>query len=297
MIKLEEFSKKYGSFQAVYPTGFEVGDGQTYALLGPNGSGKTTIFKAMVGLSRPTTGKVLIDNSDLWQKPEKVKAKLSFLPQRITIPENLKVWEALDFFTRLKQAPSGRLEEVLAYIELMSDINQYVGKLSGGMLQRLGLVITFLADTSVYILDEPTLNLDLQGMKSFRRYLKYLKEQGKTIVFSSHALLDAESLSDRVGVLVDGRLVLDLTVTEFRAKVKNRSNIILVLADKNPGLVELAYRHGAQMAEFENGYFRYRADLVSQIKIIEAIRRNGDEIINISTEKPDLDQIIREDDV
>ncbi|MCP4634190.1 MAG: ABC transporter ATP-binding protein [candidate division Zixibacteria bacterium] len=294
MIKLVNFSKRYGSFQAVYPTDLHVRKGETYALLGPNGGGKTTTFKSMIGLTKPTTGKVLIDGASLWEEPEKTKAKLSFLPQRITIPDNLTVQEVLNFFAMLKNSPVDRMEEVLSYIDLMSQFNQYIGELSGGMLQRLGLVITFLADTEIYILDEPTLSLDLHGMKHFRKYLKHLNEQGKTIVFSSHALLDAESLADNVGVLVNGRLVLNLSVADFRSRVKDRSKMVLVLTDKNPGLVDLAYKHGASFAEFENGYFRYQADQVNQIRIIEAIRNGGDEIINISTEKPDLNQIIEE---
>lgn len=292
MIKLIDYSKRFGSLQAVHPTNLEIVKGEIYALLGPNGGGKTTIFKSIVGLCRPTAGNIEVAGEDVWQRPELVKSGLSFLPQRVTIPENLTVEEVLKFFASMKGASSGRISEILELIEIKSELRQYVGELSGGMLQRLGLVITFLADVPLYILDEPTLNLDLTGTKRFRRFVKGLKDKGKTVLFSSHTLLDAESLADRVGVMVDGRLVLDQSVSDFRARVKNQSNMVLVLAGRNPSLVDIALRNGAITAEFENGYFRYRADQVNQIKVLEAIRQTGEEIINISTEKPSLDQLV-----
>lgn len=294
MIRLENYSKKYGKFQAVYPTDLHIKEGEIFALLGPNGGGKTTILKSLAGLSRPETGKVLIAGENLWEKPEAVKAKLSFLPQRVTIPENLSIKEVLDFFASLKRVPHDRIDEILAHIDVKGKMRQKIGELSGGMLQRLGLVMTFLGDTPVYILDEPTLNLDLDGMKRFRNYIRLLKNNGKTMIISSHSLIDAESLADRVGVIAGGRLVLDQSIVDFRDRVKNQTSMVLVLANKIPSLVETALGAGAISAEFENGYFRYRADQVRQIGVLEAIRESGGDIINIATEKPGLDQLIEE---
>lgn len=294
MIRLENYSKRYGKFQAVYPTDLHIEEGRIFALLGPNGGGKTTIFKSLVGLSQPDTGRVIIDGGDLWQKPEAVKARLSYLPQRVTIPEDLTVKETLDFFAAMKKAPPGRVDEIRAHIDIKGKMNQKVRELSGGMLQRLGLVITFLADVPVYVLDEPMLNLDLEGMKRFRSYIRILKEHGKTIIFSSHTLIDAESMADRIGVLAKGKLVLDQQITDFRKRIKNQTSMILVMADRDQSLVDIALRAGADSAEFENGYFRYRADQTCQIKVLEAIRARGGDIINISTDKPSLDQLIEE---
>ncbi len=294
MIRLENCSMTYGQFQAVHPTDLLIARGQLYALLGPNGGGKTTIFKSIVGLAQPATGRVLVNGLDVWAKPEKAKAGLSYLPQRVTIPENLTIKEVLKFFAEIKNATADRTDEILEYIDIKAELKQKVGSLSGGMLQRLGLVITFLADTPVYVLDEPTLNLDLGGNRRFRNYLRSLKAAGKTILFSAHTLVDAECLADRVGVIVDGRLVLDLSVADFRQRVKNQSYMTLVLAERKSNLIEIALNNGATTAEFENGYFRYRAELTDQIKVLEAIRQTGVEIIDISNEKPALDQLVEE---
>ncbi len=294
MIKLSGFSKKYGDFQAVFPIDLHIPRGETFALLGPNGSGKSTIIKSLVGLARPTTGNILVDGGDLWSNPEEVKAKISYLPQRLTIPDNLTVEEVLNFFLRMKGESRNRLDEILDVIAIKADMKQQVGKLSGGMLQRLGLVISFIGDTQVIVMDEPTLNLDLAGMRHFRAYLKLLKSRGKTILFSSHTLLDAEGLSDRVGVLVNGRLALDQSVSEFKERVKNQSRMVLILADKKPDLVEIALKNGASRAEFENGFFRYHADQSRQIRVLEAIQESGAEILSIATEKPGLDQLVED---
>jgi len=294
MIKLIDYSKKYGSFEAVCKTNLNIKRGEIFALLGPNGGGKTTMFKSIVGLTQPTTGKVLIDNENLWSDSEKVKGLISFLPQRISIPDNLKIKEVLNFFASLKQVSTNRIDEILEQIDIKSDLNHYVGELSGGMIQRLGLVITFLGDVPIYILDEPTLNLDLKGIKKFRSYIRKLKAKGKTILLSTHALLEAESIADRVGVIAKGKIVMDQNVSEFRERVENQSSMILVLSNKNPDFIQIALQNGAVTAEFENGYLRYQADQINQIKVIEAIRQNGGGILNMATEKPNLDLLIGE---
>jgi ABC-type multidrug transport system ATPase subunit len=294
VIRIKNYSKKYGSFQAVHPTNLHVREGETYALLGPNGGGKTTVLKSIVGLSRPDSGSVLIAGENMWQNPESVKDRLSFLPQRVTIPENLTPREVLEFFVRMKGAQPDRIDEILGHIDVKGNLDQKIGELSGGMLQRLGLVIAFLGETPVYVLDEPSLNLDLDGVKRLRHYVNILKGMGKTIIFSSHTMVDAESMADRVGVMVKGHLVLDQLVADFRNRVKDQTNMVLVLASQIPSLIETALGAGASTAEYENGYFRYCADQTSQIKVLEAIREAGGDIINISTEKPGLDQLIEE---
>ena len=294
MIRLSNYSKKYGSFQAVYPTDIHIKEGEIYALLGPNGGGKTTLLKSVVGLSRPDTGKVTIAGENLWERPEQVKAQLSFLPQRVNLPENLTVGEVLDFFAAIKGASTDRIEELIEVIDIKADLKQRAGTLSGGMLQRLGLVIAFLADTPVYVLDEPTLNLDMDGVKCLRKYLGHLKLKKKTILFTSHAMVDAESLADRVAVMAGGKLALEQSVADFRTRVKNQTDMVLVLAGQEKSLVEVALNSGATEAEFENGYFRYRADQLVQIKVLEAIRNTGTDIINITTQKPSLDQLVEE---
>lgn len=293
MIQLLDYSKTYGrSFTAVQKLNLRIKRGETYALLGPNGSGKSTILRSIAGLSRPSTGRILIGDEDIWRKPEKVKGNISYMPQRVDIPHNLKILEVLEFFCGLKGVDKSRIDRATSRIDIIGGIDQKVGELSGGMLQRLGLIITLLDDTEVYLLDEPTLNLDVQGIQQFRSFLELLKAAGKTILFSSHSLTDAEKLTDRVGVLVKGRMVMDSSSEQFKSWVKKNTLTKLVVDRKEPILVDIALDNGAFKAEFENGYFRYQAEETNQIRIIEAIRKGGFEILSLTSDRPNLDRMV-----
>lgn len=293
MIQLSDYSKTYAkSVTAVQKLDLQINRGETYALLGPNGSGKSTILKSIAGLIRPTTGRILIGGEDLWSKPEKIKESISYMPQRLDIPHNLKVLEVLEFFCGLKGVDKSRIDLAVSKIDIVGGIDQKVGELSGGMLQRLGLIITLLKDTEVYLMDEPTLNLDVQGKQQFRNFLQGLKAAGKTILFSSHSLTDAEKLIDRVGILVNGKMAMDSSGERFKSWVKSNTVMKLVLDRKDRVLVGIALENGAINANFDNGYFRYRAEDADQIRIIEAIRKSGFEILSLASDYPNLDRMV-----
>ena len=295
MIELFEYSKRYTkSVTAVNNLNLRIERGETYALLGPNGSGKSTILRSIAGLIRPTTGRIMIDGEDLWIKQEIVKGNISYLPQRLDIPHNLKVIEVLEFFCDLKEVARSRIEYAVNKINIIGELDQKIGELSGGMLQRLGLVITLLKDTGVYLMDEPTLNLDIQGIRQFRSFLDDLRLAGKTILFSSHSLLDAEKLTDRVGILIKGDLVMNASGEEFRKWVKNNTLMKLVVDRRDMSLVDIAVQNGALKAEFQNGYFSYRAEETNQIRVIEAIRKGGFDILSLTSDKPNIDRMVDE---
>ena len=139
MIRLERFEKRYGKVHAVKPLDLEVARGETFALLGPNGSGKTTIIRALAGLHRPTAGRILIDGVDAIRSPDRVKEQLSYVPQRAAMPEMLTAREIVTLFARLKQVPLDRVAEVLELFAMTDDADRRVREFSGGMLQRLAV--------------------------------------------------------------------------------------------------------------------------------------------------------------
>jgi len=174
IIRLEGFRKVYGRIQAVRGIDLEILRGETFALLGPNGGGKTTVLRALAGLHSSSGGRVVVDGHDLEEEPDRVKNLVSYLPQRTTMPGLLTAREVLNLFARLRQVPSTRVEEVLDLFVLGEDADRYTREFSGGMLQRLGLAVAFLKEVPLYILDEPTLNLDSLGIKRLRDHLKLL---------------------------------------------------------------------------------------------------------------------------
>lgn len=240
-IEVQNLTKKFGDFAALNDLSFTVEPGETLALLGPNGSGKTTSLKCLVGLTIPTAGTISIGGYDLSTQARQAKQLMSYLPQRVAFHNQLTAREVLQFYCRLRGLPKRRIEETLAtpnfHFNGFSD--KAVSQFSGGMVQRLGLAVACLPNAPVLMLDEPTSSLDPQGAIQLRQFLAALKREGKTIVFSSHILNDVIQLADRVAILVGGRLVALRSVSELReelmrtARLNSESNALPFVTEQS----------------------------------------------------------------
>lgn len=216
MIQVEHLSKRYGKFLAVDEVSFRVNEGEVFAFLGPNGSGKTTTMKTIVGLNVPSSGRVLINGLDVREQPKAARRLLSYLPQRVVFPENLTAREVMRFYDRVRKLPMALADEALAAANFNGFSDKAVSEFSGGMVQRLGLAVAAMPDAPILLLDEPTANLDPQGVKRFRDFVLEQKVRGKTIIFSTHLLAEAEQLADRVGIFVSGKLVAQEAIENLR---------------------------------------------------------------------------------
>jgi ABC-type multidrug transport system ATPase subunit len=293
MIRLERFERRYGKIQAVKRLDLEVARGETFALLGPNGSGKTSVIRALVGLHKPSAGRILIDGVDVVDDPNRVKRGLSYVPQRVTMPETLTAREVLVLFGRLKQVPDARVDEVLELFALTDDADRQTREYSGGMLQRVGLAAAFLKDVPLFVLDEPTANLDLLGVDRLRRLLGELRAKGATIVFSSHLLQSAMRLADRVGVLVEGELVELEEAPAFRAAVTHQTVIRVVVSDASDTILDAARDAGAEVSRHNAKQVLFKALPERRLDIIRAIERAGASIEEVHTEAPDWESLVR----
>ncbi|MBI3789054.1 MAG: ABC transporter ATP-binding protein [Ignavibacteriales bacterium] len=217
MIQVEHLTKRYGKFTAVNDISFEVKSGEVFAFLGPNGSGKTTTMKSIIGLNVPTSGRVLVNGLDVQTNPKDARRFLSYLPQRVVFPENLTAREIIHFYARMRKLPKGLADEALARARFNGFSDKLVSEFSGGMTQRLGLAVASLPDAPILLLDEPTANLDPQGVKRFREFILEQKERKKTIIFSTHLLAEAEQLADRVGIFVTSKLVAIESIENLRS--------------------------------------------------------------------------------
>jgi len=293
MIRLERFEKRYGKVQAVRPLDLEVERGETLALLGPNGSGKTTIIRSLVGLHRPTGGRVLIDGLDIVKSPDQAKERFSYAPQRVTMPEMLTAREVATLFGRLKGVPVKRVDEVLDLFALTDSADRRTREFSGGMLQRLGLAVAFLKDVPLLVLDEPTVNLDLLGVDRLRHLLGEARRKGTTIVFSSHIVQSAMELADRVAVLVEGSLVKLERAPVFRADVMRQTMVRVVLDRVTDAILEATRTAGADTATCNGGQISFTASPERRLEIIRSIEDAGAVVEEIHTEMPDWDALIR----
>ena len=207
MILVDQLTKKFGPTVAVDAVSLTVKEGEVFAFLGPNGSGKTTTLRSIVGLNVPTSGRVLVNGLDVRRYPRETRRMLSYLPQRVVFPDSMTAREILEFYARLRGLPPARVDDIIERARFNGFTGKPTGEYSGGMIQRLGLALVSLADAPILLLDEPTANLDPEGVKRFREFVLQQREAGKTMVFSTHLLPEAEQLADRVAIFVSGRLV------------------------------------------------------------------------------------------
>lgn len=234
MIRFERFSKRFGTHLAVDELTLTIGRGETVALLGPNGSGKTTTLKAAAGLVRPTAGRVWIGEPGHAALEPAARARLSYLPQRVAFPDALTGREVVEFYRALRGAPAGRTAEVLRFAALNGASDRPVGTYSGGMTQRLGLAVAMVPDAEILLLDEPTAALDADGLAAFYGLVEQRERGRRTVLFTSHYVGDAERLADRCVILVEGRLAATLTKAELRDRLSAR--------EIREGRLDLLYR-------------------------------------------------------
>lgn len=291
MIEITGLSKTYGEFQAIHDVSLEIRSGETFALLGPNGSGKSTTLKCLVGLTVPSAGQIQINGIDVRKRPCEARRLLSYLPQRVSFPDNLTVREVANFYGSLRQAQPARFSQVSqsTHFEFNGFSDKPVANLSGGMLQRLGLLVACLPDAPVLILDEPMINLDPEGAIRFRHFLLDLKRQGKTIVFSSHMLADVEQLADRVGIFVGGRLASVQTVEDLRQNLNRESRMRVSLGCLDCRFVAVAREAGAQEVAVENDGLVITSPPEGRLRILDALQAAGAEIVQFTTEDPSLE--------
>ena len=222
MIRYERFTKRFGSITAAEDVTLSVAPGEMLAVIGPNGSDKTTTLKALVGLIRPTSGRVAINHLDATTGGPAARSAVGYLPQRLTFPEGATACAALRLFARLRGVPFGQVDALLERVGLADAADRVVDGFSGGMRQRLGLAAALIGEPAVLVLDEPTAALDPTGALLVRDLLAGIRRDGTTVLLSSHDLAEVADLADRIAIFAAGRVgaVGTLVELEQRANVR-----------------------------------------------------------------------------
>lgn len=231
VIKVKELTKTFGNERALKGVSFEVGKGQIFGLLGPSGSGKTTTIKILTGEFEPNSGTVIVNgyNHEQFDKNDYV-SKLGILSDKSSLYERLTVKDNLELFRKLYGAPKGSVERVLEDVGLLEEINKTVSKLSKGMKQRILLCKAVIHKPDILFLDEPTSALDPTTAEKIHEMLEVLRDEGTTILLTTHNMEEATRLCDQVAFLYQGVIQDYGAPNELRHKYK-RNLVHVTYAD------------------------------------------------------------------
>ena len=235
MLEVKELVKSYGSLQAVDGVSFRAGDGETIGLLGPNGAGKTTTVSIIAGLLTPTSGAVLIDGRPIAGDTDPVKRKIGLVPQDLALYDEMSAMDNLAFFGSLYNLSgtklSGAIAEAMELVGLADRAKDNVSTFSGGMKRRLNLAAALLHDPQILLLDEPTVGVDPQSRNAIFDNLEALKSRGKTLIYTTHYMEEAERLCDRMVIIDHGKVIADDTLTNLYKLLPVTSVLAVELVD------------------------------------------------------------------
>ena len=224
VIEISDLTQKYKDKIAVDKLNLKIKHGELFALLGTNGAGKTTTIKMLTGLIKPTSGDIKILGLDIRKHSAEIKSRINVSPQETAIAPNLTVYENLDFMAGVYQInnKSKIIAELIKDFKLASVKNQKAKTLSGGLQRRLSIALALVNNPEILFLDEPTLGLDVIARKELWQLIERLK--GKiTIILTTHYMEEAESLSDRIGIMKNGKIIEIGTAKKLIRKTKTKN--------------------------------------------------------------------------
>jgi ABC-2 type transport system ATP-binding protein len=299
MLEVRGLAKSFGAIRAVDGVSLAIGDGETIGLLGPNGAGKTTTVSMICGLIQPDAGEVYINGRALGGDADPVKRSLGLVPQEVALYDELTANENLRFFGALYDLDGPALDsaiaEALALVGLADRIGDRVKTFSGGMKRRLNLAAALLHDPQTLILDEPTVGVDPQSRNAIFDNLEALKARGKSLLYTTHYMEEAERLCDRVVILDHGRVVASDTLRGLYRLLPAPNRIAVDLDDPRDGLWLDGLRAvpGVIDVHLEGAALKVGVDeLTSRTpSVLGWLAGNGQSFSHVVTERPDLESV------
>lgn len=219
MINFKNIHKRFGKLIVLNNLNLEVTKGGVFAILGPNGSGKTTLIKALLGMVIPEKGEILYNNKSVLKKWE-YRNNLNYLPQIANFPANLTVNELVEMVKNLRPSKANE-KELIELFGLKPFLKQKLGNLSGGTKQKVNIVLTFMFDSDLIILDEPTTGLDPIALIYLKELIQKEKKKGKTILITSHIMSFVEEMSDEIVFLLDGKIYFKGTIEAIKKQTES----------------------------------------------------------------------------
>lgn len=305
IIETRDLVKRFGKFTAVDGLSLEVQAGSIYGFLGPNGAGKTTTMRMLTTLTRPTSGEAWVGGHSVVTDQIAVRRAIGYMPDEFGVYDDLRVWEYLDFFAACYDIAEGErkklINDLLALVDLTHKRDDMVDKLSRGMKQRLSLARTLAHDPAVLILDEPASGLDPRARIEIRELMVELAKMGKTIFFSTHILADVENICTHIGIVEAGKLVMQGSMGELKARLMPHRELFVTLKDDGAAQTARSVAMGvagvvaAEILEPKAGRSRVRIDFQGDddgvAAISQALAASGLAILGFQEEVRDLESV------
>ncbi len=297
IVKVENFSHKFGDFLAVDNINFTVEKGKIFSFLGPNGAGKTTTINVLISLLPIQQGKVSIAGYNVENQQDDVRKSIGIVFQEETLDKDLTVWELLEFHGRIYSIPKDirrkRIDELLKVVELTRKRDELVKTLSGGMRRRLEIARGLLTRPKILFLDEPTIGLDPQTRYNIWDYIKKVNKEGITIFLTTHYMDEADQLSDVINIIDNGKIIARGTSDSLKDAI---GKDMIYLETDNDDLTKAICNDIDEIKEVRNSSKGLILSLTidgSQFlpRLMKKIESQSIEILSINLKKPTLDDV------
>ncbi|MGA2436648.1 MAG: ABC transporter ATP-binding protein [Bryobacteraceae bacterium] len=299
MIEARQIRKSYGSITAVDGVDFQADAGEILGLLGPNGAGKTTIVSMIAGLVRPDAGEVLIDGHTLRGDTDSRKRLIGLVPQDLALYEELPASGNLKLFAALYGLAGAKakraIAEALDLVGLSDRAKDKVHTFSGGMKRRLNLAAALVHDPQILLLDEPTVGVDPQSRNAIFDNLEVLKKRGKTLLYTTHYMEEAERLCDRLVIVDHGKVIANDTLAGLYGMLPVRNLLVIELANSNHGFraEELQLLPEVESVELRDGVLRIGVGELSAgaAAVLSWLAGRGHACRHVASERANLETI------
>jgi ABC-2 type transport system ATP-binding protein len=297
-IQVQDLHRSFGKNRAVDGVSFDVLRGEIFSLLGPNGAGKTTLISMLSCLLKPDSGDAFVMGRSISAEPQLVKASIGVVPQEVALYSDLSARENLLFWGKMQGMRgallAGRVDEVLEVIGLSDRQKERVSKYSGGMKRRVNIGVALLHKPALVIMDEPTVGIDPQSRRSILDNVKQLRDQGMTVLYTTHYMEEAQELSDHVGIMDRGKLVAVGTQRELVKSVGELNRIQLRLGEPAEGFLETWKTvEGINDVTSDDGIVTVLAADSNRVlpRLFESAAKAGVRIVSVDVQEPNLEAV------
>ena len=296
IISIQGLTKTYaGGFQALKGVDLEIRRGEIFALLGPNGAGKTTLISVVCGIVNPTSGVVLADGHDIRREYRAARAKIGLVPQELSTDAFETVWATVNYSRGLFGKPTNHayVEKVLRDLSLWDKKDAKIMTLSGGMKRRVMIAKALSHEPSILFLDEPTAGVDVELRRDMWEMVRGLREDGVTVILTTHYIEEAEEMADRIGVISKGELIV---VEEKAALMRQLGKKQLTLHLQEPLATLPADLAGYQLDLAAEGAeltytFDAQAEHTGIAELLRELSKRGVDFKDLQTKQSSLEEI------